>query len=102
MKNQLNNRTLAAYENLYNYRFDPRFRAQNWNAPYYAWDYSGSGFDEDEYGDRRDMVARYESDPTTGERRVVGWRKKTKEEREKESKGITARNGAIIKAMRNL
>jgi hypothetical protein len=102
MKNQLNNRTLAAYENLYNYRFDPRFRAQNWNAPYYAWDYSGSGFDEDEYGDRRDMVARYESDPITGERRVVGWRKKTKEEREKESKGITARNGAIIKAMRNL
>lgn len=102
MKNQLNNRTLAAYENLHNYRFDDRFRAQNWNAPYYAWDYSGSGFDEDEYGDRRDMVARYESDPTTGERRVVGWRKKTKEEREKESKGITARNGAIIKAMRNL
>lgn len=102
MKNQLNNRTLAAYENLYNYRFDPRFRAQNWNAPYYAWDYSGSGFDEDEYGDRRDMVARYEVDPITGERRVVGWRKKTKEEKEKESKGITARNGAIIKAMRNL
>jgi hypothetical protein len=102
MKNQLNNRTLAAYENLYNYRFDPRFRAQNWNAPYYAWDYSGSGFDEDEYGDRRDMVARFEVDPITGERRVVGWRKKTKEEREKESKGITARNGAIIKAMRNL
>ena len=102
MKNQLNNRTLAAYENLYNYRFDPRFRAQNWNAPYYAWDYSGIGFDEDEYSDRRDMVARYESDPITGERRVVGWRKKTKEEREKESKGITARNGAIIKAMRNL
>ena len=102
MKNQLNNRTLAAYENLYNYRFDDRFRAQNWNAPYYAWDYSGSGFDEDEYGDRRDMVARFEVDPITGERRVVGWRKKTKEEREKESKGITARNGAIIKAMRNL
>jgi hypothetical protein len=102
MKNQLNNRTLAAYENLYNYRFDPRFRAQNWNAPYYAWDYSGSGFDEDEYGDRRDMVARFEVDPITGERRVVGWRKKTKEEKEKESKGITARNGAIIKAMRNL
>ena len=102
MKNQLNNRTLAAYENLYNYRFDDRFRAQNWNAPYYAWDYSGIGFDEDEYSDRRDMVARYEVDPITGERRVVGWRKKTKEEKEKESKGITARNGAIIKAMRNL
>jgi len=102
MKNQLNNRTLAAYENLYNYRFDDRFRAQNWNAPYYAWDYSGIGFDEDEYSDRRDMVARYEVDPITGERRIVGWRKKTKEEKEKESKGITARNGAIIKAMRNL
>ena len=30
-KNKLENRTLQAYENLYNYRFDPRMRAQNMN-----------------------------------------------------------------------
>jgi hypothetical protein len=27
MQNQLENRQLQTYENLYNYRFDPRFRA---------------------------------------------------------------------------
>jgi len=31
MQNQLENRTLQTYENLYNYRFDPRFRAMNMN-----------------------------------------------------------------------
>ena len=30
-QNKLDNRTLATYENLYNYRYDPRFRAQNMN-----------------------------------------------------------------------
>jgi len=34
MRNQLENRTLQVYENLYNYRFDPRFRAINMNAPF--------------------------------------------------------------------
>ena len=31
-KNKLENRTLGVYENLYNYRFDPRFRAINYNT----------------------------------------------------------------------
>jgi hypothetical protein len=31
LQNQAENRTLQTYENLYNYRFDPRFRAQNMN-----------------------------------------------------------------------
>lgn len=34
MRNQLENRKLATYENLYNYRYDPRFRAINMNAPF--------------------------------------------------------------------
>lgn len=33
-QNQLENRTLQAYENLYNYRFDNRGRAVNMNAPH--------------------------------------------------------------------
>ena len=33
-KNKLENRTLAVYENMYNYRYDPSFRAVNMNAPY--------------------------------------------------------------------
>ena len=33
MKNQLDNRTLQTYENMYNFRFGPDMVAQNWNAP---------------------------------------------------------------------
>ena len=34
LRNRLENRTLATMENLYNYRYDPRFRAINMNAPF--------------------------------------------------------------------
>lgn len=34
LRNQLENRKLATYENLYNYRYDPRFRTVNMNAPF--------------------------------------------------------------------
>lgn len=34
LRNQLENRTLAVMENLYNFRYDPRFRTMNVNAPY--------------------------------------------------------------------
>lgn len=34
MRNQLENRRLAVAENLYNYRYDPRFRTINMNAPF--------------------------------------------------------------------
>lgn len=43
LKNELNNRTLATYENLYNYRFDDRGRKQNWNAPY-QWNMEGDTY----------------------------------------------------------
>ena len=33
MQNQLNNRTLQTYENMYNYRYDDKMRAWNMNAP---------------------------------------------------------------------
>ncbi len=34
MRNQLSNRKLATAENLYNFRYDPRFRTINMNAPF--------------------------------------------------------------------
>ena len=34
LRNQLENRTLATMENLFNFRYDPRFRTVNVNAPY--------------------------------------------------------------------
>ena len=42
LQNQLQNRTLQTYENLYNYRFDPRFRAMNMN-PLAQFDYEYKG-----------------------------------------------------------
>lgn len=41
LQNQLENRKLQAYENLYNYRFDEKGRAINMNAPY-EWNLSGN------------------------------------------------------------
>jgi hypothetical protein len=40
-KNRLENRTLGVYENLYNYRYDPRFRAINMN-PLQQWNMAGN------------------------------------------------------------
>jgi hypothetical protein len=34
MRNQLENRTLAVMENMFNYRYDPMFRTVNTNAPF--------------------------------------------------------------------
>ena len=42
LQNQAENRTLQTYENLYNYRFDPRFRAMNMN-PLAQFNFEGSG-----------------------------------------------------------
>lgn len=100
MKNQLENRTLATYENLHNYRFDPRFRAWSHNAPV-AWDMTGSG--ESAYGGYTDMderIMRYEEDPKTGKRTLVGSRPRTKSESTETTK--KARNGALVRAMKGL
>lgn len=42
-KNQLENRTLQTYENLYNYRFDPNYRAYNMNP---LWEPNMTGNDD--------------------------------------------------------
>lgn len=42
LQNQAENRALQTYENLYNYRFDPRFRAMNMN-PLAQFNFEGSG-----------------------------------------------------------
>lgn len=89
-KNKLENKTLQVYENLYNYRFDPRGRAINYNplakfsttvgqtgtnsatgglAPGYEFTYDASG-------------------------NIIGTRKSSK------SEGDTGRNGKIVRAMK--
>lgn len=82
-QNKLENRTLATYENLYNYRFDPRFRAVNMN-PLAQWD--------------------TEMNPLAGNRGAVapeGYEfetvlKKKKKDTEK------SRNGSIVKNLKNI
>jgi hypothetical protein len=77
-QNKLDNRTLAVYENMYNYRYDPRFRLQNMQAAQFNIpDISGYT------ADQLKALASF------------------KEAEEKKSKN-KARNGAITKAFKNL
>jgi hypothetical protein len=89
-QNKLENRTLAVYENMYNYRFDPRFRAINMN-PLQEFNMEGS------------LSSVRSSDATLApgyehlydaSGRVVSTRKKGKSEE--------GRNGAVAKAFKNL
>jgi len=81
-QNKLDNRTLATYENLYNYRFDPRFRAINMN-PLAQFDttldsMASSGVPQAPEGYEYETVLR------------------------KKRKDSDAKNGAILKAVKNL
>lgn len=89
-KNKLRNRELATYQNLYNYRYDPRFTAMNMN-PLQQWNTefgsasSGRGYGELEEG--------YE-DLFNSSGKRVGTRKTSNKDNE------SGRNGAIVKALK--
>jgi hypothetical protein len=80
-KNKLENRTLGVYENMYNYRFSPRGRAINANAPY-------------EFNTQLASMSTQEIE------------KLLEQKKEAENKGgkkeSSARNGSIVKAIKNL
>ena len=88
-QNKLENRTLATYENLYNYRFDPRFRAVNTN-PLQEFNMEGSLSSDKTRGG---LAPGYEF-TYNAEGNIIGTRKKGKSEE--------ARNGAISKAFKNI
>jgi len=73
-KNQLENRTLATYENLYNYRFGPDMIAQNWNAPF------------------RPNMPTVETTPAN----------QPAETKAKAKEKSNARNGAIVRALKSI
>ena len=77
-QNKLENRTLQTYENLYNYRFDPRFRTVNMNP----------------LVDFQQMIANASPAQTEEYKKVL------EEKSKKASK--TAKNGSIVKALKNL
>jgi Sec-independent protein translocase protein TatA len=78
-QNKLENRTLQTYENLYNYRYDPRFRAMNMNAPV----------------DFQQMIANASPAELAQYRKAL-------DEKSKKSDTKSTRNGSILKAMKNL
>lgn len=93
-KNRFENKTLAIYENLYDYRFDDKGRAWYRGRPTNInVEGSDNGYASTPYDD--DRVIRYERDPKTGREIPVGSRRRTKDER------IT-RNGAIVKSTKSL
>ena len=80
LKNQLENRTLATYENLYNYRYDPRFRAQNMN-PLAQFNLEGQLDANQELPDDKQYT--YTLDPSTGQYVRQGIKSKPKNKKEK-------------------
>jgi len=85
MKNKLENNTLATYENMYNYRFDPRFRAINMN-PLAQFNVSQVG----------NLIPVYDNNGN-----VIEYRK-PEEKTATSSKTKTAKNGSIVKGLKNI
>jgi hypothetical protein len=93
LQNQAENRALQTYENLYNYRFDPRFRAMNMNtlaqfAP------QGSGASDTPFGNM-----------TSDQYKLMALQKELEEKTaaemaKKSSSG--KRNGALVKAIKSM
>jgi hypothetical protein len=79
-KHKLENRTLGVYENMYNYRFGPRERAINVNAPY-------------EFNKQLASMSADELQAAADKRREV---------EKKANKEKTSKNGSIVKAIKNL
>ena len=119
-KSQLENRTLATMENLYNYRFDPRFRAMNMNAPFQpviptiagttsqrvpVLDQNGNIlYYEQKVGDQSTAVV--SSPATTPGTPQTFLKKSNKEEIEAARKGTSVKkknlNSSIVKALKNI
>jgi hypothetical protein len=78
LQNQASNRELQTYENLYNYRFDPRFRAGNMNP-----------------------LAQFNTDMSGFSSEQLKALAKVKEE-EESKKPKTGRNGSLVKAIKSM
>jgi len=82
LQNQAENRTLQTYENLYNYRFDPRFRAMNMN-PLAQFNLEGSGPTSSQM---QEMFREYEKQNPEKFKKDSGYRK----------------NGGLVKAIKSM
>jgi hypothetical protein len=88
LQNQAENRQLQTYENLYNYRFDPRFRAMNMN-PLAQFNLEGSGSSGTSFGNM------------TPEE-IELYAKQLKVAQDKQKKMTKSKNGALVKAIKSM
>jgi hypothetical protein len=88
LQNQAENRQLQTYENLYNYRFDPRFRAMNMN-PLAQFNLEGSGSSGTPFGNM------------TPEE-IELYAKQLKVAQDKQKKMTKSKNGALVKAIKSM
>lgn len=92
LQNQLSNRTLATYENMYNYRYDKNQHAWNMNAPA-QWNMTGNNTNPSGW-----------EDLTDAQKKAAVEEAEAREARKKASESTKkgGRNGAILKAFRDL
>jgi hypothetical protein len=88
-QNKLDNRKLAVYENMYNFRYDPNFRLQNMQLAQFDVTGRGGGLGKTSGGLAPGYEFTYDA-----EGNIIGTRRK--------SKSDDARNGAVAKAFKNL
>jgi hypothetical protein len=95
LQNQAENRELQTYENLYNYRFDPRFRAGNMN-PLAQFALQGSGMDG---GSPYANLSSEEYKMLALQQELI---EKQKQKLEKSNKPKPVKNGALVKAIKSM
>jgi hypothetical protein len=88
LQNQAENRQLQTYENMYNYRFDPRFRAMNMN-PLAQFNLEGAGSSASPFANM------------TPEE-IELYAKQLKVAQDKQKKMTTGKNGALVKAIKSM
>lgn len=98
LKNELNNKILATYENLHNYRSDDRGIMQNWNQPAQFNPYGSGNPEGRASGIPDDWIALYDE-----KGKFQGTRRKTsKDDDDYEYKPNSSRNGSIVKALKRI
>jgi len=101
-QNKLDNRTLATYENLYNYRYDPRFRAQNMN-PLANFNMPTVTTNLPIYDtDGKTIIGYQRPDGSAPAPATPPYVAPDSRKTEQKSASATARNGSIVKALKNL
>jgi hypothetical protein len=97
-QNKLENRTLQVYENQYNYRYDPRFRAMNMN-PLAQFNVDADG-ETIPVRDENGRIVEYRTS-TTNRKDKLGYPAGSSQTVTQKTKSV-GKNGFIVKALKNI